>query len=140
MNLVDSPGHIDFIFEVMSALKLSDGAILVVDVIEGVSTQTINVIQKLIEEDISCILLLNKIDKLYSLGFSIAEASQNLYKVISKVNATMNIFLRAKIQQILAREPGLHDEETLEKQFRVEDHFNPIKNNVIFGSVLQSFG
>ena len=137
---MDSPGHIDFIFEVMSALKLSDGAILVVDVIEGVSTQTINVIQKLIEEDISCILLLNKIDKLYSLGFSITEASQNLYKVISKVNATMNIFLRAKIQQILVREPGIHDEEQLEKQFRVEDHFNPIKNNVIFGSVLHGWG
>jgi len=45
INLIDSPGHIEFSSEVSSALRLTDGAFLVVDAIEGVSSQTITVIK-----------------------------------------------------------------------------------------------
>lgn len=38
INLIDSPGHMDFEFEVISGLKLCDGGILIIDVVEGVST------------------------------------------------------------------------------------------------------
>ena len=136
---MDSPGHIDFIFEVVSALKLSDGAVLVVDVIEGVATQTVNVMKRLIEEDIGCILLINKIDKLFAMGVGLEEIYQTIWKVVSKANATMNIFLRAKIQQKLKGNPDL-DEEELMKQFQVEEYFHPLRDNVIFASVIHGWG
>lgn len=45
INLVDSPGHIDFAAEVAAAARLSDGALVLVDVVEGVATQTLSVLK-----------------------------------------------------------------------------------------------
>ena len=45
VNLIDSPGHVDFSIEVSSAVSLSDGALILIDVIEGVSPQTTTVIR-----------------------------------------------------------------------------------------------
>ena len=45
VNLIDSPGHVDFSIEVSSAVSLSDGALILIDAIEGVSPQTTTVIR-----------------------------------------------------------------------------------------------
>ena len=49
INLIDSPGHLEFYSEVSSALRLTDAALLVVDVVEGVSSQTYRVLRELYE-------------------------------------------------------------------------------------------
>jgi ribosome assembly protein 1 len=49
INLIDSPGHLEFYSEVSSALRLTDAALLVVDVVEGVSSQTFRVLRELYE-------------------------------------------------------------------------------------------
>ena len=64
VNLIDSPGHVEFGFQVQAALRLTDGALVVVDVLEGVSSQTYRVLMQTFEEKVSSILVLNKIDKL----------------------------------------------------------------------------
>lgn len=64
INLIDSPGHLEFYCEVSAALRLTDSALLVVDVVEGVSSQTFRVLRQLYVEKLPSILILNKIDKL----------------------------------------------------------------------------
>jgi ribosome assembly protein 1 len=63
INLIDSPGHVDFAFEVSSGLKVCDNAVLVVDVIEGVCSQTYKVLNAAVKEGLRIVLLINKIDK-----------------------------------------------------------------------------
>lgn len=64
VNLIDSPGHLEFYCEVSAALRVTDSALLVVDVVEGVSSQTFRVLHQLYVEKLPSILILNKIDKL----------------------------------------------------------------------------
>jgi ribosome assembly protein 1 len=63
VNLIDSPGHVDFAFEVSSGLKVCDNAVLVIDVIEGACSQTYKVLNAAVKEGLKVILFINKIDK-----------------------------------------------------------------------------
>lgn len=64
INLIDSPGHVDFSSEVSTAVRLCDGAIILVDVVEGVCSQTRICLKHAYMENLKPILVLNKIDRL----------------------------------------------------------------------------
>ncbi|KAJ2906041.1 Cytoplasmic GTPase/eEF2-like protein (ribosomal biogenesis), partial [Coemansia aciculifera] len=90
VNLIDSPGHVDFASEVASAARLSDGALVLVDVVEGVCTQTVSVLRQAWIENVHPILFLNKMDRLIvEWKMTPSEAYVHMQQLIEQVNAVL---------------------------------------------------
>jgi elongation factor 2 len=87
VNLVDTPGHVDFSGKVTRALRAIDGAIVVVDAVEGVMAQTESVIRSAIKERVKPVLYINKIDRLIrELKLSPKQIQDRLAQIIQDVN------------------------------------------------------
>lgn len=115
-NLIDTPGHVDFGSEVAKSLRTIDGALLVMDSIEGVMVQTESVIAQAIKENVSLILMVNKIDRLITeLKLDAQDVYKQLQKNISQVNALIKKLTNTQ-----------------------KDYFE-INQNVIFGSALKKW-
>ena len=86
-NIIDTPGHVNFVDEVAAALRLADGLVLVVDVTEGVQVSTELIIKHAVLEDIPITLVLNKVDRLLlELTIPPKDAYFKLKQVIEDVN------------------------------------------------------
>lgn len=93
INLIDSPGHIDFSSEVSTASRLCDGAVVLVDAVEGVCSQTVTVLRQTWVEKLKPLLVINKMDRLITeLKLSPGEAYTHLSKLVEQVNAVMGSF------------------------------------------------
>lgn len=86
--MLDTPGHLDLATEVVTAARIADGAIIIVDVVEGVKSQTKQSIKTAFEQGISMILLINKIDRLFlELHLQARDAFGKVWKIIEATNA-----------------------------------------------------
>ena len=93
INLIDSPGHIDFSSEVSTASRLCDGAVVLVDAVEGVCSQTVTVLRQTWAEKLKPLLVINKMDRLITeLKLSPGEAYTHLSKLLEQINAVMGSF------------------------------------------------
>ncbi|MCL5786441.1 MAG: elongation factor EF-2 [Candidatus Thermoplasmatota archaeon] len=87
INLIDTPGHVDFGGDVTRAMRAVDGAVIVVDSVEGVMPQTETVIRQALRERVHPVLFINKVDRLINeLKLNPDEMQKRFVKIITDVN------------------------------------------------------
>lgn len=122
VNLIDSPGHVDFSSEVTAALRVADGALVVVDCIEGVCVQTETVLRQALMERIKPVLMINKLDRgVFEKQLEAEELYQSLMRIVESANV------------ILATYGG---DETVMGDLTLD----PAKGNIAFGCGLHGWG
>jgi elongation factor 2 len=127
INLIDSPGHVDFSSEVTAALRICDGCLVVIDCIESVCVQTETVLRQAMAEKVKPILLLNKLDRAFlELQMTPEEAYQNFRKAIESVNVIVAPFESEEDQDDNKNDVG-------------KLQMDPSHGNVAFGSGLQQW-
>lgn len=121
INLIDTPGHVDFTGKVTRALRAIDGAVVVVDAVEEVMVQTETVTRQALEERVKPILYINKVDRLIKeLKLDQEEIQEKLTRIINNFNKLISVFA--------------------EERFQDEWEISPEKNNVAFGSAKDRWG
>jgi len=101
INLIDSPGHVDFSSEVTAALRVTDGALVVVDCVEGVCVQTETVLRQALGERIKPVIIINKVDRaLLELQLEKEALYQNFQRVIENVNVIIATYLDPKLGDV----------------------------------------
>jgi len=94
INLIDSPGHVDFSSEVTAALRVTDGALVVVDCISGVCVQTETVLRQALAERVKPVLMLNKMDRtILELKMDPEDAYGKFRTAIESVNVIIATYL-----------------------------------------------
>lgn len=101
LNLIDSPGHVDFSGKVARALRIADGAIVIVDAVEQIMAQTETVIRQCIFEAVKPVLFINKIDRLIrELKFSPKQIAERIEIIYNSFNNLIEKFSKqAKVPQ-----------------------------------------
>jgi elongation factor 2 len=121
INLVDTPGHVDFTGKVTRALRAIDGAVVVVDAAEGIMAQTEVVTRQALDERVRPVLFINKIDRLITeLQLGAEQIERRLQELIADFNDLIE----------------LYGEEPFKKQWKV----SPANESVAFGSALHGWG
>jgi elongation factor 2 len=100
INLIDTPGHIDFTGKVTRSLRAVDGAIVVVDAVEGIMTQTDTVLRQALEERVRPVIYINKIDRLIKeLRLSPEKMQDWLFNIVKEFNKLIETYAEPDYKQ-----------------------------------------
>ena len=121
INLIDTPGHVDFTGKVTRALRAIDGVVVVVDAVEEVMAQTETVTRQALDERVKPVLYINKVDRLMKeLKLSAGEIQKKFTHIIGEFNGLIEAY-------------G-------EPEFKLKWKVDPVRDSVAFGSALHKWG
>ena len=142
INLIDTPGHVDFGYEVSRALKACEGAILVVDATQGVEAQTLANLYQAIEADLTIIPVINKIDLPSATPDEVAEDVGALLGIdpvdVLQVSAKAGINVEQILEAIVTRVPPPKDEDDAPLRALIFDsHYDSYKGVIAYVRVVE---
>ncbi|HHY89540.1 MAG TPA: elongation factor 4 [Chloroflexi bacterium] len=142
LNLIDTPGHVDFSYEVSRALLACEGALLVVDASQGIEAQTLANLYQALDSDLVIIPVINKIDLPSAIPDQVAEDVSNLLGVdpdeVIRISAKEGINVDAVLEAIVKQIPPPKGEPDLPLRALVFDsHYDSYKGVVAYIRVME---
>ncbi|MBI1800269.1 MAG: elongation factor 4, partial [Chloroflexi bacterium] len=140
-NLIDTPGHVDFGYEVSRALAACEGAILVVDATQGIEAQTLANLYLALEHNLTIIPVINKIDLPSARADATAEELERLLSVpadeILRVSAKEGIGIDELLEAIVERVPPPSADPTKPLRALIFDsHYDTYKGVVAYARIM----
>jgi len=141
MNLIDTPGHVDFSYEVSRALQACEGALLVVDSTQGIEAQTLANLYMALEQDLEIIAVVNKTDLPAARPDEIAQEIEDLIgldaadvlQVSAKTGANVDRILEAIVRKI---PPPKGDPDAPARALIFDSHYDAYKGVIAYVRVV----
>ncbi|HRQ22838.1 MAG TPA: translation elongation factor 4, partial [Anaerolineales bacterium] len=142
LNLIDTPGHVDFGYEVSRALKACEGAILVVDATQGIEAQTLANLYQALDADLTIIPIINKIDLPSARPDEVAEDVGSLLGVdpdaVLRVSAKEGVNVEAILEAIIERVPPPKDDDNAPLRALIFDaHYDSYKGVIAYIRIME---
>jgi len=142
LNLIDTPGHVDFGYEVSRALKACEGAVLVVDATQGIEAQTLANLYQALDADLVIIPVINKIDLPSARPVEVAEDIASLLGVkadeVIRISAKDGLNVDQVLEAIVARVPPPKDESDKPMRALIFDsHYDSYKGVIAYIRVIE---
>ena len=142
MNLIDTPGHVDFAYEVSRALQSCEGAILVVDATQGIEAQTLANLYMAVEADLELLPIVNKIDLPAASPEDVAEEIENVTgfpaEEVIPISAKMGTNIEAVLEAVVRRiPPPSGDRDAPFRALIFDSHYDSYKGVIAYVRVFE---
>ena len=142
INLIDTPGHVDFGYEVSRALKACEGAVLVVDATQGIEAQTLANLYQALDADLTIIPVINKIDLPSARPNEVAEDVGSLLGIdpteVLQVSAKEGINVDQVLEAIVTRIPPPRDADAVPLRALIFDsHYDSYKGVIAYVRIVE---